>query len=336
MSRSVFSQFYSEKPKPVIEICGDGLNLGMLECDDGNTANGDGCNSDCKIEPGFVCHKQGEGNGPDICEDVAAPAAVLKVFKRNTLEIKFSEAVTCAVPTKQSEFKETLEIELLGVNSCPITWSFADHYNAYEPLTALSIKTAIPCTIKGKAETFRVTFKSPHLVQDMAGNSLSTPVLTVNAIRQVYISDTEKAVIDGAGTAFSITSFLTLILFLLLSMLQSVAVGAFWAFINMLQLLSYLPIIDGKIPTNLELFLTQYLSVSKVAFPFSMFPNWVPSPNWYTDWFVTNPVNERFQTCGYQTRSFAYNFSDQIGTWIFLAIFYGVLHILIRVLSESK
>lgn len=35
------------------EICGKGLNYGLLECDDGNTLNGDGCTTDCKVEKGW-------------------------------------------------------------------------------------------------------------------------------------------------------------------------------------------------------------------------------------------------------------------------------------------
>jgi cysteine-rich repeat protein len=37
------------------EICGDGLNLGINECDDGNKIDGDGCSSICQIEPGWKC-----------------------------------------------------------------------------------------------------------------------------------------------------------------------------------------------------------------------------------------------------------------------------------------
>lgn len=42
---------------PIKASCGDSLlikNLGE-ECDDGNTDNGDGCSSNCKIESGFSC-----------------------------------------------------------------------------------------------------------------------------------------------------------------------------------------------------------------------------------------------------------------------------------------
>ena len=38
------------------EICGDGLKVGSEQCDDGNTINNDGCQSDWTlITPGFAC-----------------------------------------------------------------------------------------------------------------------------------------------------------------------------------------------------------------------------------------------------------------------------------------
>src|SRR5688572_6738584 len=37
-------------------VCGDGARAGLAEeCDDGNTAVGDGCNAACEVEAGFVC-----------------------------------------------------------------------------------------------------------------------------------------------------------------------------------------------------------------------------------------------------------------------------------------
>ncbi len=44
-------------PDPDIcyEICGDGLDLQQYECDDMNNVNGDGCNENCEIEPGWAC-----------------------------------------------------------------------------------------------------------------------------------------------------------------------------------------------------------------------------------------------------------------------------------------
>ena len=60
------------RQKECSEICGDGLNFGQYECDDGNLEDGDGCSSLCKIEEGFRC--QGGGiNSPDKCKDFRPP-----------------------------------------------------------------------------------------------------------------------------------------------------------------------------------------------------------------------------------------------------------------------
>lgn len=48
-----------------IELCGDGKRF-VLECDDGNTNDGDGCSMDCKIEPGYIC-RGGSPNTDDSC-----------------------------------------------------------------------------------------------------------------------------------------------------------------------------------------------------------------------------------------------------------------------------
>jgi cysteine-rich repeat protein len=48
------------------EVCGDGFNLGGVECDDGNVLSRDGCSSRCTVEKGFKCFK-GDGMVPDKC-----------------------------------------------------------------------------------------------------------------------------------------------------------------------------------------------------------------------------------------------------------------------------
>ena len=44
----------SVKSEPV-GICGDGVVTGGEQCDDGNLADGDGCDSSCQVEPGWSC-----------------------------------------------------------------------------------------------------------------------------------------------------------------------------------------------------------------------------------------------------------------------------------------
>ena len=43
------------------EICGDGLLI-KYQCDDGNRRNGDGCSSNCLIEPGWTCVNSSSGS----------------------------------------------------------------------------------------------------------------------------------------------------------------------------------------------------------------------------------------------------------------------------------
>ena len=53
------------------DICGDGKRsvIDSSKCDDGNTANGDGCSSSCIIETGFTW-SGGSSTSKDICNDI--------------------------------------------------------------------------------------------------------------------------------------------------------------------------------------------------------------------------------------------------------------------------
>lgn len=64
------------------EICGDGL-LFELECDDGNTNNGDGCDSSCHIEADFVCCN-GSQTTPSICSYNKSLILTLKKAIKNS------------------------------------------------------------------------------------------------------------------------------------------------------------------------------------------------------------------------------------------------------------
>ena len=50
-----------------VEICGDGKNFGLVNCDDGNLIDDDGCSSDCEIEPDWICQR-GSPTSADLCQ----------------------------------------------------------------------------------------------------------------------------------------------------------------------------------------------------------------------------------------------------------------------------
>ena len=76
-----------------IEICGDGFNFGMVECDDGNLMDGDGCDSKCFIEKGWNC-TGGSILMPDTCFDIQEPTPKISLINnQNQIYISFDEEV---------------------------------------------------------------------------------------------------------------------------------------------------------------------------------------------------------------------------------------------------
>ena len=77
-----------------IEICGDGLDLGLNECEDGNLFDLDGCSSDCKLELDFEC-TSASPTGPFRCKSIKPPALIFAAVTDDmALELYFSEPVT--------------------------------------------------------------------------------------------------------------------------------------------------------------------------------------------------------------------------------------------------
>lgn len=54
-------------------ICGDLQLKGVETCEDGNTANNDGCSSVCTLEPGWVC----DGLIPITCAGICGDGLVV-------------------------------------------------------------------------------------------------------------------------------------------------------------------------------------------------------------------------------------------------------------------
>jgi len=219
---------------------------------------------------------------------------------------------------------------------CEIEWKFNKPFKAFYEITKeLVINLHPKCSLQKFLQIIKVVFREPSLVVDMSGNPLSTPIMQIKTQNYKYISDSEKQASTVIGSAFDSSSLVTFFLMISISLLQSAAIGSFWDFVNMLQILAYLPIIDCYIPINLELFLTEYLSIKKVVFPFYLFPDFILNPMRYIKAFLTKPLSERFIIVGYDSISFIFNFIEELTTWILLAIFYAILCLLCYLIPES-
>ena len=68
--------------------------MGILECDDGNLAMGDGCDLFCMVEDGFAC-QGGDFDLSDLCVDVLPPQAAISFVDLDNyiMLVTFSEQI---------------------------------------------------------------------------------------------------------------------------------------------------------------------------------------------------------------------------------------------------
>jgi len=153
-----------------VESCGDGLNFGEYEWDDGNLLNGDGCSSNCEVEQGFACENI-------TCWEIIPPnGRISQVTKDNIWTVKFSESV---VITNFSAFELSLRANIQG----PII-PYKFDFKIYDPnnttrnsvnLTEFQVKIYnIESHIVGNGtEQIQLWLKNSSLVKDLKGNILS-------------------------------------------------------------------------------------------------------------------------------------------------------------------
>lgn len=94
--------FYKNTGDICRETCGDGRNMGLVQCDDGNKVSGDGCDQDCKIEGGWQC-RGGSDTTKDICEVEPEQIIRVDVTKYNNLIVEFSGAVSVSKPLSEND-----------------------------------------------------------------------------------------------------------------------------------------------------------------------------------------------------------------------------------------
>eukprot|EP00826_Nyctotherus_ovalis_P058721 TRINITY_DN8097_c0_g2_i2.p1 TRINITY_DN8097_c0_g2~~TRINITY_DN8097_c0_g2_i2.p1 ORF type:complete len:245 (+),score=46.49 TRINITY_DN8097_c0_g2_i2:206-940(+) len=178
--------------------------------------------------------------------------------------------------------------------------------------------TKIDFSIRGIDERFHITIDK-GLFLDVGNNDLRRRVFEVPAMRHLILS----TAVEGAGIAFSGLAYATFIVTVGINPFKSKP--SFWIFMSMIQMLSFVPVLDCQVPGTLEFILTSSFGVSKSSVPFEALPSWVPNPKTFIAKFETEPLNSRFDNAGYTSISFIYNFSDQLGTWIILVLLYFVI-----------
>lgn len=303
-----------------VEVCGDGRNLKQKECDDGNLISGDGCSAACKVEEGYSCTSYPDK--PDVCRDIAHPTFTVRITDGNILVLTFSETVVSQVSSEV--LAQTMEVALK--KKCGFSWTLLSRFPENTAFDALRIEAHPECSLKKGQSVYEVNFAHPWLITDLSGNHLMSDTKRVKTGGYLYkpsgaLLALVGGILDYGGASTGYFLFAA-------SVFQGQAVGSFWHFINMVQILSYLPLLNYNLPDNFRFILTDCLTIKKVVIPFNSIPELPFNPLDYLAVFITDPLNEKFAALDYESVSFIFNFAEELTTWLLLAGAYVLLKLL--------
>jgi len=293
--------------------------MGQYECDDGNLINGDGCSSVCKLEEGFNCQKL--SNSRTSCTKRPNPYGTLSLQNDNLLVVRFDEPMQIKVASRTlvSTMKLSMNIK------CQLTWNLDNSFETNTVLTEFTISIFPECKIRGKRVMYTLEFDNTSLLVTLKGYELSTSILRTTSRRIEYIPGNLGEASEVIGRIFEAFSIITFLIMIVSVLFQSVAIESFWSFINMLQVLSYLPLLDFEIPYNLEVFLTEYLSMAELVIPFDLLPDFPFDPAYLAELFISNPLTEKFDFHGFNSFNFLYVYYEELFTWVIMGLVYVLL-----------
>jgi len=183
-----------------IEICGDGRNMKILECDDGNTRNNDGCSSECKIEPYYEC-KGGNETNTDMCIWRKSPTVKSFTYYGNRTGIlTFSTSLQIEEP-----LEDLLEISIEGNDAgSEVQWEYS--FLNPRKFNKIRFQFSYMYSLIG-TENLIIKFKQPGKFMDMNENKLKQESAKTQTAKFKYISKEDKAGAEGTG-AFSLYAML--------------------------------------------------------------------------------------------------------------------------------
>jgi cysteine-rich repeat protein len=167
-------------------ICGDGVidtEIGE-QCDDGNTASGDGCSSSCQIEAPVT--PPGGGGGPGGGAGITQNIAVLPT--------QFT--ITLAVNTNQQQI---IRVTNTGTSAATVTMSYSMFDNDSNPADMILMNTSAFILQPGDTRQIPVTFVALNNTGIFTGSirvgSITIPV-TVNVKTELLLFDSNIIVLN--------------------------------------------------------------------------------------------------------------------------------------------
>ena len=223
------------------------MDLGQLQCDDGNTQSGDGCSSQCEVENGFAC-SGGLASVPDQCVDILPPVVTeVTMMDPQRVSLRFSEPVNFSTASTQSV--------VLSINGDQgVVYSFSWEFEALpsELSTQLFIALTLQSSLLG-TETLLIEFPpASPLATDEAGNALSSLSAEVQLEPFIYETVLEKQASEQTGQSLGGLTFGTFVLNLVISHILDGSIEAMWNLLNLLQLVTLIPLMAVRFPPNVK------------------------------------------------------------------------------------
>lgn len=134
-----------------------------------------------------------------------------------------------------------------------------------------------------------------------------------------YISESEQQALTQATDSMSTATMSGLMINLGIVIGLTITMEAMWSFVNAIQLLNFLPLVNVKIPDNMTIlfdllsFANMEIELVEVAFTEYMMN---------AEEVESTPLNERFEKYGYENRSILVNSSAVIMIWALMASFF--------------
>ncbi|KAL4467512.1 hypothetical protein ABPG72_004580 [Tetrahymena utriculariae] len=293
------------------EQCGNGKRItNQKECDDGNTTNGDGCSSNCKIEDGWKC-SGGTAASPDVCQNIAPIIMVLSsqnVDNGPIVTINFNKNIRIA-----TSWQDATQMKINGASDYKLSYP--------TELQGTTFNVTITSETNLLNSQFQITIlKSQNIVDDISQTKIYTKVQTLKLPDFTYIPFQQRKVAENISEAANGVS-----LTIIASFIPLLLSGNFFLLVNTIEIteiIFHYQFIDVRYPFNVNNFFATFNN-----FELPMVPN-------IFEFFYEESTNlhapERLKEV--KLDSFFMRNSGQAFTLFLLLL---VIHTLLKILSSK-
>ena len=292
------------------EICGDGLNFHVNQCDDGNLVDNDGCDKFCQVEAGWKC-TGGSETTPDYCQRLSSVDVKVGTTTSDTVSflwLNFTEPVQ-----QLGSWEDTIKI--LRHPNLELVTNFKVE-KVDDKSYRIQLIDYIPTEILHEFEI--IIAKPSNLVDSSLNPVYFTPQKTTvdfSAYFSPIKKDVNSAALAAAGVFLGSTT---------VTLAISGGANFLWKLLDALQVFSFFALLAVEYPDFLNLIfdLMQIMNFS-----------WLPNPfNKIATFFGTDPdpkphsVPKKFEYNEFDSR-FLFNSGQLLFTWAFflliaLAVYY--------------